>query len=402
MEKFSRKSVEKPIEKPIEKPAKSPALKNMSGVIVDELVGLQKRISKMPSALKEMLSPGKVKGFFERIFGKENKISSFLSLITTSLAEKFEFLNKTKMPWSDFENQLKIAAEKAAKLPFDLKEFIVSHRALGYGRYKENSKDAIMAAIRGGEKQIEIDLRRGVDGKIYLHHDSMAQIKNPEKHFTELSEVLRVFAEDENQDVVIFFDIKEQGIIEELDAMIEVTDKKYKNRHEYVPIANKHFVASFNFGTLKTARKSRKERPLIFFYIPVYTLKGFAEFIKKLGQKKMVEICKVIDRFSGGHLAKDLEKTCVMVDDEKISETNENGDTSLGIFTALPPDEIIKMVEYLCVPAILASKELVKKIHEKGVNVAVWGVSERRIQSAIVEIGADLVITDKPDIETQT
>lgn len=395
MEKFSKKSTEKPIEKP----AKSPALKNMSGVIVDELIGLQKRISKMPSQLKEMLSPGKVKGFFEKVFGKENKISSFLSLITTSLAEKFEFLNKVKMPWSDFENQLKTAAEKAAKFPFDLKEFIVSHRALGYGRYKENSGEAIMAAIKGGEKQIEIDLRRGVDGKIYLNHDSIAQIENPEKHFTGLSEALTIFAENENQDVVIFFDIKERGIVEELDAMIEVTDKKYKNRHEYIPIANKHFIASFNFETLKTARKSRKERPLVFFYIPVYTLKGLAEFIKKLGQKKMMEIYKVIDRFTGGHLAKDLEKTCVTVDSEKIEETNENGDTSLGIFTALPPDEIIKTVEYLCVPAILASKELVKKIHEKGANVAMWGVSERRIQNAIVELGADLVITDKPNFE---
>ena len=335
MEKFSRKSVEKPTKAPPKKIEKSRELKNMSGVIIDELIGLQKRISKMPSQLKEMLSPGKVKGFFEKVFGKENKISSFLSLIATSLAEKFEFLNKVKTPWSDFENQLKIAAEKAAKLPFDLKEFIVSHRALGYGRYKENSKDAIMAAIRGGEKQIEIDLRRGIDGKIYLSHDSITHIENPEKHFTELSDALMIFAENENQDVVIFFDIKEQRIVEELDAIMEATDKKYKNRHEYVPIANKHFVASFNFEILKTARKLRKGRPLIFFYVPVCKLKGLAEFLKRLGQKKMMEICKVIDRFTGGHLAQDLEKTCVIVDNEKLSETNENSDTFLGIFTAL-------------------------------------------------------------------
>jgi len=204
-----------------------------------------------------------------------------------------------------------------------------------------------------------------------------------------------IFAENENQDVVIFFDIKEQRIVEELDAIMEATDKKYKNRHEYVPIANKHFVASFNFEILKTARKLRKGRPLIFFYVPVCKLKGLAEFLKRLGQKKMMEICKVIDRFTGGHLAQDLEKTCVIVDNEKLSETNENSDTFLGIFTALPP------VEYLCVPAILASKELVKKIHEKGANVAVWGVSDRHIQDAIVEIGADLVITDKPNFEVQ-
>ncbi|MFA4890872.1 MAG: glycerophosphodiester phosphodiesterase family protein [Candidatus Gracilibacteria bacterium] len=393
------KSPPKRLEKPREFNETKTKRRNISGIIVDELIGIQKRISKIPSALKEILSPGAVKAFFEKVFGSGNKISSFLSLITSSLAEKFKFLNKVKISWGDFEDQLKIAAEKVTKLPFNLKEFIVSHRALGYGRHRENSKEAMIAAIRGGEKQIEIDLRRGVDGKIYLSHDPIHQIENPKNHFTELSEALRIFAEDENQDIVIFFDIKEEGIVEELDPAIETTDQKYKNRHEYIPIADRHFVMGFNFKILKTARKLRKNRPLIFCYIPVYKLKGLGRFIKKLGQEKMIEICKIIDKFSGGHLAKDLAKTCVAVNDEKISETNENGDSFLGIFTTLPPDEVLKIVDYACVPAILASKKLVKRIHEKGVNVAVWGVSERRIQNAIVEIGADLVITDKPDIE---
>lgn len=393
--KFPPKQVEKPREFNETKTKR----KNMSSIIADELIGIQKRISKMPNALKEMLSPGAVKAFFNKIFGGENKISSFLSLITTSLAEKFKFLNKVKISWGDFENQLKITAEKVTKLPFNLKEFIVSHRALGYGRHRENSKEAIIAATRNGEKQIEIDLRRGMDGKIYLSHDSIHQIKNPKDHFTELSEALRIFAEDENQDIVIFFDIKEEGIVEELDPTIEKTDQKYKNRHEYIPIADRHFVMGFNFEILKTARKLRKNRPLIFCYMPIYKLKGLGRFLKKLGQKKMMEICKVIDKFSGGHLAKDLAKTCVTVNDEKISETNENGDSFLGIFTRLPSDEILKTVDYVCVPAVLASPKLVRQIHEKGVNVAVWGVSERHIQNAIVETGADLVITDRPDIE---
>lgn len=398
MEKFSRKLPEKPREAPKKQPEKSDALKNMSGIIVDELVGMQKRINKIPSALKEMLSPGKVKAFFEKIFGEKSKISSFLSIITTSLAEKFEFLNKTKISWGDFENQLKTAAEKVADIPFNLKEFIVSHRALGYGRYKENSKEALVSAMRKGEKQIEIDLRRGKDGKIYLNHDSIAHIENPKKHFTSLSEALNTIAEDENQDIVIFFDIKEEGIVEEMDAMIAETDKKFKNK-EYISISERHFVASFNFKILKTAKKLTRNRPLMFFYIPVYTLKGLAEFIKRLGQRKMMEVCKVIDKFSGGHLAEDLAKTCVTIDGEEISETNERGDTFLGIFTKLPSEEILKTVNYICVPAILAGKELVKKAHEKGVNVAVWGMSEGHIQRAIVEVGADLVITDKPDIE---
>jgi len=389
----------KPSAKPSEKTSKIPsALKNMSGVIVDELVGVQKTINKIPSALKEVLSPGKVRTFFEKVFGKQNKVSSFLSLVTSTLAEKFEFLNKVKMPWDEFENQLKTAAEKVSQLPFNLKEFIVAHRALGYGRYKENSKEALMAAMRKGEKQIEIDLRRGIDGKIYLAHDSIKNVQNPQKHFTSLAEALKTIAEDENQDVVIFFDIKEKGIVDEMDKMIEGIDKKFKSK-EYIPIAEKHFVMGFNFKTLKLAKKLRKNRPLIFCYIPVHSLKGFAEFIKRLGQRKMMGICKVIDKFSGGHLAEDLSKTCVTVDGEKLDETNEMGDTFLGIFTELPSDEILKTVNYICVPAILAGAELVKKAHNKGVNVAVWGASESHIQKMIVEVGADLVISDKPDID---
>ncbi|OGJ43140.1 hypothetical protein A3B60_04165 [Candidatus Peregrinibacteria bacterium RIFCSPLOWO2_01_FULL_39_12] len=392
------KKTPKQAEKPSEVNDSKTKRKNIVNILADELTGVQKRISRMPSALKEMLSPGSVKAFFEKIFGKENRISSFLSLIATSLAEKFEFLNKIKISWSDFENQLKIAAEKAAKLPFDLKEFIVSHRALGYGRYRENSKEALIAAMKGGEKQIEIDLRWGIDGKIYLSHDPIDHIENPKDCFTELSQALRIFAEDENQNIVIFFDIKELGIVEELDPVIEETDQKHKTRHEYIPIADRHFVVGFNFQILKTARKLRKKRPLIFCYIPIYKLKGLGIFLKRLGQKKMMEICKVIDKFSGGHLEKDLAKTCITVNDEKISETNENGNNLLGIFTKLPPDEVLETVEYVCVPAILAGPKLVKLIHEKGVNVAVWGVSEKHIQKAIVETGADLVITDRPDI----
>jgi glycerophosphoryl diester phosphodiesterase len=393
--RLPQKQAKKPSEvNESENPSKTKR-KNIVNVIADELIGIQKRISKMPSALKEMLSPCSVKAFFEKIFGKENRISSFLSLITASLAEKFEFLNKIKISWSDFENQLKIAAEKAAKLPFDLKEFIVSHRALGYGRYRENSKEALIAAMKGGEKQIEIDLRWGIDGKIYLSHDPIDHIENPKNCFTELSQALRIFANanDEHQNIVIFFDIKELGIVEELDPVIEETDQKHKTRHEYIPIADRHFIVGFNFQILKTARKQRRKRPLIFCYLPVYKLKGLGIFLKRLGQKKMMEICKVIDKFSGGHLEKDLAKTCISVNDEKISETNENGNNLLEIFTKLPPDEVLETVEYVCVPAILAGPKLARLIHEKGVNVAVWGVSEKHIQQSIVETGADLVIT---------
>lgn len=367
-------------------------------IMADELAGVQKKINKIPKALKEILSPGSIKGFFEKVFGKENKISSFLSLITTSLTGKFKFLNRVKIPWTDFMSQLNAAAEKTAKLPFDLKDFIVSHRALGYGRFKENSKEAIIAAIKSGEKQLEIDLRRGSDGKIYLSHEPIENIENTKDQFTELSEALQIIAENEHQDVIIFFDIKEQGIVEELDLTISKYDKKYK-KVEYMPIANRHFVMGFDFEILKSSRKLNDKRPLIFCYIPVYKLEGLSRFIVKLGQKKMIEICRVIDKFTGGHLAKDLSATCVTVNDEKISETNTHGDSFLGIFSRLPSDEVLKIVDYVCVPAILTGPTLVKQLHKKNVNVAVWGVSERGIQDAIIETGADLVITDNPFIE---
>lgn len=366
----------------------------------DELLGAQKRIKKIPKSLKEALSSGLVKAFFEKILGKENKISSFLSALTISLAEKFSFLNKVKIPWKDFYDTLNAATEKVTKLPLNLQEFIVAHRALGYGRHHSNSKEAIISAIRGGEKQIEIDLRRGIDNKIYLSHDPINEIKHPHKYFIELSDAVKILAEDENQDIVIIFDIKEEGTVEELDTTLEKIDKQFSQRKDYVPMAKRHFVAAFNFRILKNARELRKDRPLIFLYIPLSILKGLGKLIEILGQSRIIEICKIIDKFSGEHLAYDTQKTCIMVNNKEIKGTNKNGDTSLGIFTTLPPNEILKTVEYVCIPAILASIKLIKKLHKKKVKVAVWGVTGSNIQTSIIELGADLVISDTPDIKT--
>lgn len=373
--------------------------RSVKTVIVDELIGLQQRINSIPKTLKEMLSRNSVKSFFSGIFGEKSKVGSFLTMLTISLAAKFPSLNKHDITWTAFENHLKTAAQSSKNQPFDLSEYIVAHRALGYGREKANSKDALIAAIKGGEKQIEIDLRRGCDGKIYLNHDSISHIKNPEKHFINLEKALEIFAGDIHQDIVIFFDIKERGIVEEMDAIIGRTDNRFKKRSDYVAIKDRHFVMGFDFEILKTARELDEKRPLIFCYMPLDKLKGLARLMEKLGQKKMIGICKVLDNFSGGHLASDLSKTCVRIDDKDLDETNENGENVLGIFTKLPSEEILKTVDYLCIPAVLASENLVKRIHEKGLNVAVWGASGKYIQEAIIQSGADLVISDNPFVK---
>ncbi|MBI4234955.1 glycerophosphodiester phosphodiesterase [Candidatus Peregrinibacteria bacterium] len=367
-------------------------------VIADELIGLQKQMNKIPLALKEMLPKNLVKSFFDRIFGKDSKAGTFLSMLTSALAEKFSLSGQTQMPWDVFKSQLAAAAKDVAKHPFNLREYIVSHRALGYGRKKENSAEAIVAAIKGGEKQIEIDLRLGIDGEIYLNHDPIGHIKNPEKHFVKLKDALMIFADNIHQDIVIFFDLKEQGIVEKMDEIIKKVDQKFSKKNAYVQIMDRHFILGFDFEILKKARKLKQNRPLIFCYIPLDRLKGLARLIEKLGQNKMIEICQVLDSFSGGNLSLDLAKTCVSVDDKAISETNETGENVLGIFTNLPSDEILKTVDYLCIPAVLAGAKLVKRIHDKGLNVAVWGASGKHIQEAIVESGADLVISDNPAV----
>lgn len=371
----------------------------VKNVMVDELIGLQQRINRIPKTLKEMLNRNSVQSFFSGIFGEKSKVGSFLTMLTVSLAAKFPSLNKNDITWTAFENHLKLAAKSSENQPFDLSEYIVAHRALGYGREKANSKDALIAAIKGGEKQIEIDLRRGIDGKIYLNHDAISHIKNPEKHFIKLTEALEIFAKDLHQDIVIFFDIKERGIVEEMDEIIARTDSRFKKRSDYAAIKDRHFVMGFDFEILKTARKLDKKRPLIFCYMPLDKLKGLARLMEKLGQKKMIGICEVLDNFSGGHLASDLSKTCVRIDDKDLDETNENGENVLGIFTKLPPEEILKAVDYLCIPAVLASDNLVKRIHGKGLNVAVWGASGKYIQEAIIQSGADLVISDNPFVK---
>lgn len=373
--------------------------RNVKNVIADELIGLQQRINRIPKTLKEMLNRNSVQSFFSGIFGAKSKVGSFLTMLTISLAAKFPSLNENDISWTAFENHLKLAAQSSENQPFDLSEYIVAHRALGYGREKANSKDALIAAIKGGEKQIEIDLRRGCDGKIYLNHDSISHIKNPEKQFIKLTDVLEILAKDLHQDIVIFFDIKERGIVEEMDEIIARTDSRFKKRSDYAAIKDRHFVMGFDFEILKTARKLNRNRPLIFCYMPLDKLKSLARLMEKLGQKKMIGVCEVLDNFSGGHLASDLSKTCVRIDDKDLDETNENGENVLGIFTKLPPEEILKAVDYLCIPAVLASENLVKRIHEKGLNVAVWGASGKYIQEAIVQSGADLVISDNPFVK---
>lgn len=375
------KSAEAPAQ---QKPKESP--------LTEELAGLKKKLD-VQEGVREELRDNKGKAFWEGLLGG--------GAVSTLLGEVHTWMwGKSSLDWKDFEAELARALGKAKGEPFDIEEYIVAHRALGYGRHKENSLEAIQASLDGGEGQIEIDLRRDKNGKICLAHSDISVIDGEEEQLVPLEVALDVFARHEkNRDAVIFFDIKEEGILEELDEKVARVDEEYKDKPDYQPLAQRHFVVSFNEEVLKRAKDKNKERPVIFCYIPSKKAANIAEMVSTLGYTGLSMLTGAIDSITGTRMQEDLARTRVKLNGKDIGDSSGRVD-SLSMYDELPPDEILATVDYICIPGALATKELVAKAHSKGIKVAVWGptVEGGKIQEAFADLDVDLAISDKADV----
>jgi len=360
------------------------------GKLKDILGGASERL-KFKEETSEKLDQ---KNFFEKIFGKESKIALFL----TAFTRKLGFGKDEKISFEKFEQ------ESGSE---DIEQFIVAHRSLGYGRVKENSKEAIEKAIAGGEKEIEIDLRKGTDGKIYLAHDSISKEKSPEKKYTTLESALELVAQSENQDISLFLDIKEPGIVTQIDEIISTIDAKYSSNPSYQPLSRRHFIMGYDPEIIKEAKEHNSTRPVIFNYIPTARLQNEEQIFSKLTKGALEKLCGRIDGWAGTHLLDDLKRTKVFYNDHELKEDGDETPTEnvLHISSELPninvgnpPQNILDVVEYVSIPAVLATKELVQKLHARGVKVAVFGAEGHEIQRALAVLKVDLVISDKPDV----
>jgi glycerophosphoryl diester phosphodiesterase len=371
------------------------------GVLKQELEGVQAN-RKGDEASRNALSSeieaqrdGRVERFFTGIFGK-SFVTSFLTKLTSPFLGRF--IGK-EIPMEEFEEKFALAEKDSDGMPIDIEEFIISHRALGYGREKENSPEAVKAAIDGGEKQIEIDLRLGDNGEVYVVHDSIKGEDTPSEKHTSLKDMLEIFASHKNQDVAIYFDIKEVGVLDKLDAAIASIDGPANTGREgYNPIGKRHFVSSFNEELLARAHESNPDRPLIFNYIPTARLKGADKLVASMGHKKVGKTCRKIDKLYGTALERDLGTTIVQVDGEAIKGHPEGAKNRLNLYAELPPKKILSKVAYIGVPLALATKTLVANAHNAGVKVGVWGAEDSEIQYALGVLGVDMIISDNPDL----
>ncbi|MFH1284594.1 MAG: glycerophosphodiester phosphodiesterase [Candidatus Peregrinibacteria bacterium] len=375
-----------------------------SDILSEERAGLKAKVD-VSRETHEELEKSRITGFFEGIFGK-NRVSKFLAGVTGFIASKLG-LGKKEIPWKEFEKKIDSERSSAEGGPLDIEKYIVAHRALGYGRHKQNSLSAILSAIDGGEDQLEIDLRRGTDGKIYLSHDPIENEKNPSGKLTAVREALEAAASNKEQDVAFFLDVKEKGIMEEVDNMIAEIDAKNSGREGYIPLAKRNIVMSFDPEILKNAHEKNSDRPLMFSYFPVAKLQTASEAKSQgnifgiLKRRDLKKICGSIDSLTGGHLEKDFEGFSVKVGGKKMSDDKEENKSAIHIESELPDEKILKMIResngYICVPFTLVTPDIIKHAHESRVKVAVWGAEGIEIQQAIVN-QVDLIISDKPDV----
>ena len=341
-----------------------------------------------------------IRNFYEGIFGK-TIISSFLISITSWIAGE-----DGKFDPKEFKEEIDRKAKKAAEKEFDIEEYVVSHRALGYGRHKANTPEALRAAVNSGEKQIEMDIREGKDGNLYVEHDFMKNEESPERKHMSIEQALNIIAAcRKNPEVVVFFDVKEPGIMKKLDAAISKVDwvnkKKYKK--EYQPISERHFINTSDERILKAAQESNPTRPLIFYYFPACKLSVIGHVLKMIGKNKMKSILEGIDSLSGSSFAQELERKNLKYNGRNLGfGDGPEESTSFHIWENLPGEEILQTIKkskgYICIPAALATKDLVADAKAEGVKVAVWGANDERVKEMIYELEVDLVISDTPDV----
>lgn len=373
-----------------------PAKRNPKLVIADELAGLQDRVE-ITEQTKEQLKLKKNRTLIEWIFGENNAVSTFIGGITSWLAKATGWGNK-EVPWDKFQEELAKQGKSAEGKPFKLEEFVVAHRSLGYGRHKENSLEAIEAAVAGGEKQIEIDLRLGNDGQVYLAHDPLSADSDLAK-LTKLDDVLAFLSK--HPDVVMFFDIKEKAALDVLDERIALYDRRFPDSK----LKDRHFVMAFDDELAIKASEKHPGRPVIFAYVPTVRLEGMDDVFKKMKNQEFEAVCQQIDQLTGGSvkLSGNFKETSLRLYGEKVEGGNHtNYKNVLNIYQELPPDSILDKITHISIPAILATPQLVQKAHDKGIKVMIFGVEGKALQQAIVDLKPDLVVSDHSDIIKST
>lgn len=343
-----------------------------------------------------------VKKFFSGIFGEKSAITSMLTNITCWL-----FVNERDFNSQDFNKMVDEQAKDSAKKRFnreELKNFIVAHRALGFGK-KQNSIEALTEALNKGEKEIEIDLRMGSDGNVYVVHDSIDSDKNPQGRYPTIYEFLSAFARTkQGDDTKIFLDIKDPAVTAQLYETIAKVDNENASNPDYHPVSQEYLIQSFDSQALKTAHGKNPNTPLVFNYYPICKLKSAAGLISMTGKEGLKRIAAGIDLISGSSIVADLDETQIKLNGKDLENTGpKKTDKILHIYNELPDEEILAMIKqsngYLCMPAPLTTKYLVEKAHKKGLRVAVWGADNENIIQAIEQLNVDLVISDTPNYQ---
>lgn len=377
--------------------------KGARDILKEEMEGAHKNLGKEVKKKKEEIISERTKeeldeykgirGFFEGIFGKTVLASFFIGVTSFISGEKGEFDPEV------FKEEIDKQAAKAAGKDFDIEEYVVSHRSLGYGGSKENSKEALAETLTKGEKQIELDLRLGDDGQIYIVHDSIKGEKDL-KGFMTLAEALSIIGSAQNQECVVTFDIKNQGILDKLDKAIDETDNQNRNNPNYRPISERHMVASFDKTILKEAFK--RKRPLMFFYYPTCKYAGIQKVLNFIGVSGTRSVVDKIDFFTGQKAGKELEETDIKIEGKSLSDNKTKKEKSFEIWSELPSPDILRLIKssdgYLVVPGSLATKELIDKAHGEGVKIALLQDGPEEVKEAIYSLEADLVISNTPDI----
>jgi glycerophosphoryl diester phosphodiesterase len=370
------------------------------GSIGNEIKGAQSKLKELKEETLRKKITEETEDALESEKGLRNIFTSLVgSSMMASLLMKITNLFTGEFDPDEVRRRFDETAEEIAKKKINIEDYIVSHRALGYGRNKQNSKEALMSALKGGEQQVEIDVRE-LDGKLYLSHDPIDK-KVDKKKLLSFEDALETFStygkRDKKGDLpVLFIDVKERGLMKKIDSAIDNVDGRKLGE----PIRDRHFVNTFDVGIMREA--SKRPRPLIFYYLPTKKITGLSTMLSVVGWKGAKRLLGAVDSAAGTSYAKSLSKTGLNHNGKSIGKDPKGGEKSFNIFDELPSDDILEMIRksggYICIPPQLATKELVEKAHSKGVKVAVWGANDERIKKMIFDLNVDMVISDTPDI----
>ncbi len=373
-------------------PAASTKARSERKVLLDEVKGMQATgmSEEARKLLKKELGNEKEKKQRESFFKMLLKPFGLFGLITGKLVSPLTNLlaDKKEIPEEEFTKVLEESTKKT-KEELNISESVFAHQI--------NTPEEINEQINAGERQIEIDLRLGKDGEIYVVHDTIANEEDPSSKFPKLADVLHTFANHDVQDVSIYFDIKDVGVLDKLDlALAEFDASPPQGKEGYIPLGERHFIGSFNHEILAKAKERDPHRPTILTYIPAAELKSVSALMKLIGHQKLGNVAKEIDKIAGTALEKEMGNLQIHIDGKTVEGHTEGAQNIVNVFHLLPPEDILKNVDIIAIPSPLATQKLIDRAHEKGVKVGLWGGSAKDIQHALA-LGADIVISDTPE-----